>query len=68
MTNENHSLMLSQIAAFVEDFAETTEDSTLLCVLRLLVAYHSLRHELKTAELYRAIEREEEKTNDQRPN
>jgi hypothetical protein len=47
--------MLGRIAAYVEDFAETTEDSTLLCVLRLLVAYH----ELKQAELYRAIEREE---------
>jgi len=57
MNNENHSLMLSQIAAYVEEFAETENDSTLLCVLRLLVAYH----ELKQAELYRAIEREEDK-------
>jgi hypothetical protein len=53
--NDDHSLMLSRIAAYVEDFAETENDSTLLCVLRLLVAYH----ELKQAELYRAIEREE---------
>ena len=55
MNENNDSLMLSRICAYVEDFAETTEDSTLLCVLRLLVAYH----ELKQAELYRAIEREE---------
>jgi hypothetical protein len=55
MTNENHSQMLGRIAAYVEDFAETENDTTLLCVLRLLVAYH----ELKQAELYRAIEREE---------
>jgi len=55
MTNENHSQILGRIAAYVEDFAETENDSTLLCVLRLLVAYH----ELKQAELYRAIEREE---------
>jgi hypothetical protein len=55
MNNDDHSLMLGRIASYVEDFAETTEDSTLLCVLRLLVAYH----ELKQAELYRAIEREE---------
>jgi hypothetical protein len=47
--------MLGRIAAYVEDFAETTEDSTLICVLRLLVNYH----ELKAAELYRAIAREE---------
>lgn len=55
MNNENHSLELNRIAAYVEDFAETENDTTLLCVLRLLVAYH----ELKQAELYRAIEREE---------
>jgi hypothetical protein len=55
MNNDDHSLMLSRIAAYVEGFAETENDSTLLCVLRLLVAYH----ELKQAELYRAIEREE---------
>lgn len=53
--------MLNQISSYVQDFAETTEDSTLLCVLRLLAAYHKLKHELKTAELYRAIEREEDK-------
>jgi len=55
VNNENHSLELNRIAAYVEDFAETENDTTLLCVLRLLVAYH----ELKQAELYRAIEREE---------
>jgi len=55
MNDNNHSIMLGRIAAYVEDFAETENDSTLLCVLRLLVAYY----ELKQAELYRAIEREE---------
>ena len=55
MNENNHSIMLGRIAAYVEDFEETENDTTLLCVLRLLVAYH----ELKQAELYRAIEREE---------
>jgi len=57
MNNENHSLMLSQIASYVEDFAKPEEDTTLLCVLRLLAVVY----ELKAGEIYRAIEREEEK-------
>ena len=57
MNNDDHSLMLSRICGHVEQFAKTENDSTLLCVLRLLVAYH----ELKQAELYGAIEREEGK-------
>jgi hypothetical protein len=49
--------MLGRIAAYVKDFAETENDTTLMCVMRLLIAYH----EAKKGELYRAIEREEEK-------
>jgi hypothetical protein len=55
MTNENHSLMLSQIASYVEDFAQSPDDTTLLCVLRLLAVVY----DLKAGEIYRAIEREE---------
>jgi len=49
--------MLSQIASYVEDFAKSEEDTTLMCVLRLLIAYH----DAKVGELYRALEQEEEK-------
>jgi hypothetical protein len=55
--NENHSIMLSQIASCVEDFAKSEEATTLMCVLRLLIAYH----DAKVGELYRALEQEEEK-------
>jgi hypothetical protein len=55
--NDDHSLMLSRICGYVEEFAKSEEDTTLLCVLRLLIAYH----EAKTGELYRALEQEEEK-------
>lgn len=57
MNNENHSQMLSQIAAYVEDFAESPDDTTLVCVLRLL----AVCYELKADEIHNAIEREEEK-------
>lgn len=57
MNNENHSIMLSQIASYVEDFAKSEEDTTLMCVLRLLIAYH----DAKVGELYGALEQEEEK-------
>jgi hypothetical protein len=57
MNNNNDSIMLSRIAAYVEDFAQSDDDTTLLCVLRLLAAYY----ELKSEQLYNAIEREEEK-------
>ena len=57
MTTENHSQMLGRIASYVEEFAESETDSTLLCVLRLLAQYH----ELKQGEIWRAIEREEAK-------
>lgn len=36
------SQMLSRIAAYVEDFAESDEDTTIMCVLRLLAKYHQL--------------------------
>ena len=32
--------MLGRIAGFVGDFAENEEDTTILCVLRLLQDYH----------------------------
>ena len=57
MNNENHSQMLGRIASYVEDFAESDDDTTLVCVLRLLAVVY----ELKADQIYRAIEREEEK-------
>lgn len=36
------SRMLSRIAAYVEDFAESDEDTTIICVLRLLARYHQM--------------------------
>ena len=38
-----HSRMLSRIAAYVEDFCEEEEDTTLAGVLRLLAEYHELK-------------------------
>lgn len=57
MNNENHSQMLGRIASCVEDFAESDDDTTLLCVLRLLAVVY----ELKADQIHNAIEREEEK-------
>jgi hypothetical protein len=37
---EKNSQMLGRIAGFVGDFAENEEDTTILCVLRLLQDYH----------------------------
>jgi len=37
---EQNSQMLGRIAGFVGDFAENEEDTTILCVLRLLQDYH----------------------------
>lgn len=42
---ESHSRMLGRIAAFVEDFSKNEEDTTLLCVLRLLQEYHYAKAE-----------------------
>lgn len=39
---KEHSRMLSRIAAYVEDFAESDEDTTIICVLRLLAKYHQM--------------------------
>jgi hypothetical protein len=62
--NDNKTLTLSRIDAYVRDFAEYPDDTTLLCVLRLL----AFVYELKAYQTHRAIEREEKKTNDQRTN
>lgn len=47
---KRQSRMLSRIAAYLEDFVENDDDSTLICVLRLLARYHSMEadslHEL----------------------
>lgn len=50
-----HSAMLGRIANAVSDFAEHSEDSTYLCVLRLLAQYH----DNKCSELYYRIAKEE---------
>lgn len=39
---KEHSQMLSRIALYVEGFAESHEDTTAICVLRLLAKYHQL--------------------------
>lgn len=39
---KENSRMLSRIAAYVEDFAESDEDTTVICVLRLLARYHQM--------------------------
>lgn len=39
---ESHSRMLGLIGAYVEDFCEDEDDTTLVAVLRLLANYHSL--------------------------
>jgi len=57
MTENNDSQMLTRIDAYVRDFAQSPDDTTLLCVLRLL----AVCYELKADEMHRAIEREEEK-------
>jgi hypothetical protein len=39
---KSDSRMLSRIAAYVENFAESDEDTTSICVLRLLAKYHQI--------------------------
>jgi len=39
---KKHSQMLGRIAIYVEDFGESEEDTTLICVLRLLARYHQM--------------------------
>ena len=49
-----HSTMLGQIATYVEEFAQESEDTTLMCVLNLLEKYHACKSEqafLKLEEL-----------------
>ena len=52
---KSHSQMLGRITGFVEDYAKSEEDSTLLCVLRVLRENHLL----KADELTMWIDREE---------
>jgi len=49
------SYMLSRIAVWVEDFAKSKEDTTSICVLRLLAEYH----QLKADQIWYAIKEEE---------
>lgn len=56
---KENSRMLSRIAAYVEDFAESDEDTTLICVLRLLARYHQMEADA----MWDSI-REEEARND----
>ena len=49
--------MLSRIAAYVEDFAESDEDTTVICVLRLLARYHHMEADC----MYDAIKDEKER-------
>lgn len=56
-SSDSHSTMLSQICAFVEDFARSDEDTTLVCVLNLLEEYY----ELKADEVRMYVKNEQEK-------
>jgi hypothetical protein len=51
----SNSYMLSRIAVWVEDFAKSKEDTTSICVLRLLAEYH----QLKADQIWYAIKEEE---------
>lgn len=55
---ESHSIMLGRIAGYVEDFSRSPEDTTLVCVLRLLCEYYSLKEDAA----YEALDRELEET------
>lgn len=54
---KENSRMLSRIAAYVEDFAESDEDTTIICVLRLLARYHHMEADC----MYDAIKDEKER-------
>lgn len=60
---KENSRMLSRIAAYVEDFAESDEDTTIICVLRLLARYHHMEADC----MYDAI-KDEKECNDIRTN
>ena len=47
--------MLARIAVWVEDFAKSPEDTTSICVLRLLAEYY----QLKADQIWYAIKDEE---------
>lgn len=49
--------MLSRIAAYVEEFAEGDDDSTAICVLRLLARYHQIQAD----SMWDAIKNEQER-------
>ena len=53
---KEHSQMLGRIASYVEDFAESDEDTTAICVLRLLARYHHMEADC----MYDAIKDERE--------
>ncbi|MCX8511181.1 MAG: hypothetical protein ORN83_05430 [Chthoniobacteraceae bacterium] len=57
MSEENDSKTLRQIDAYVREFAETHDDTTLLCVMRLMAVVYDLQAD----QMHSAIEREEEK-------
>ena len=40
-----HSIMLGQIATYVQEHAQDAEDTTLMCVLNLLDKYHACKSE-----------------------
>ena len=52
---KSDSRMLSRIAAYVEDFADSDEDTTIICVLRLLARYHQIEADC----MWNAIKNEE---------
>jgi hypothetical protein len=54
---KSNSRMLSRIASYVEDFAESEEDTTLICVLRLLARYHQIQAD----SMWDAIKNEQER-------
>lgn len=53
---KSDSIMLGRIAAYVEDFCKSDEDTTLTCVLRLLAQYRSMEADV----LWDAIRKWEE--------
>lgn len=53
---KRQSRMLSRIAAHVEDFVENDDDTTFICVLRLLARYH----QMEADSLWDLIRKEEE--------
>lgn len=60
---KNHSRMLSQISAHVEDFCEDDKSTTLLAVLVLLHKYHTLQGYVAFTALERERERQLKPTN-----